>query len=137
MSERVLVTGNTVVEALLYLDSLDRPFDDPRLARIDASHRKIVLVTMHRRESWGEPMRRVLGAVRTLIETHHDIPVVLPTHPNQAVRNDVTEMLGQQDRVLVCEALSYVSLARLLAKADLILSDRAGSRKGPPPSVFR
>jgi UDP-N-acetylglucosamine 2-epimerase (non-hydrolysing) len=130
--EDVLVTGNTSVDAILGMAGMQRPYDIPELEEIEASGRRIVLVTCHRREIWGEPMRRLLAAVRTLAETHPDIHIVLPAHPNPAVRSDVHAALDGMDRILVCEPLSYPSLARLLRSATLVLSDSGGIQEEAP-----
>jgi UDP-N-acetylglucosamine 2-epimerase (non-hydrolysing) len=130
--DRVIVTGNTVVDAIEHVAGRNLPYDDPRLDEIEASGRRLVLVTVHRRESWGEPIRRVLGAVRRLVEEFPDIAVVLPAHPNPAVREDVETALDGVDRVVVCDPLPYGALARLLARSYLVLSDSGGIQEEGP-----
>lgn len=130
--DSVLVTGNTSVDAILGMAAKRAPYDVPELEEIDTSGRRIVLVTCHRRELWGEPMRRLLVALRALAACHPDIHLVLPAHPNPAVRSDVHEILGNTERVLVCEPLSYPSLARLLSRASLVLSDSGGIQEEAP-----
>lgn len=132
VGDSVLVTGNTSVDAILGMASTGLPYDLPELAEIEASGRRIVLVTCHRREIWGEPMRRLLRGVRTLVERHADIHLVVPAHPNPAVRADVHAALGGIDRILVCEPLSYPSLARLLSRSSLVLSDSGGIQEEAP-----
>lgn len=130
--ERVVISGNTVVDAIQHVASLHLPYSDPRLAEIEASERRIVLVTVHRRESWGKPIRDVLGAVRRLVEGHPDIQVVVPAHPNPAVRSEVEACLEGVERTLVCDPLPYADLARLLARATLVLSDSGGIQEEAP-----
>lgn len=130
--ERVVVTGNTVVDAIRHVAAQDIPFEDPRLAEIEATGRRLVLVTVHRRESWGEPIRRILGAVKQLVASHRDIHVVLPTHPNPDVRRDVEEALAGTERVLICEPMPYANLARLLSRASLVLTDSGGIQEEAP-----
>ena len=101
----VLVTGNTVVDAIQYVAAQDLPYSDPLLRTLDHSDRRTVVVTIHRRESWGSPMRRILGAVRELASTHPDIDIVLPAHPNGDVRRLVEQELGETDRVLISDPL--------------------------------
>ncbi|WP_279579067.1 non-hydrolyzing UDP-N-acetylglucosamine 2-epimerase [Fodinicola feengrottensis] len=135
-SERVLTVGNTVVDAVLEVAGKCRPYQDSRLAAVDAEvragRRRLVLVTVHRRESWGEPMERVLRAVAEIVLTHPDIEVVLPAHPNPAVFGQVQEILGQLDRITVTEPLSYSDLARVLSVATLVLSDSGGIQEEAP-----
>lgn len=130
--ENVIVTGNTSVDAILDMASMRQPYDVPELAAIEESGQRIVLVTCHRREIWGEPMRRLLNGIRGLVEKHPDIHLVVPAHPNPAVRADVHAALDGSDRILVCEPLSYPSLARLLSRASLVLSDSGGIQEEAP-----
>jgi len=129
---RIVVTGNTVVDAIRHVADQDIPFGDPQLAGIEASGRRIVLVTVHRRESWGEPIRRILGAVRQLVESNPDIHVVLPAHPNPDVRRDVETALAGTERTYVCDPLPYADLARLLSRASLVLTDSGGIQEEAP-----
>lgn len=128
----VLVTGNTVVDAIQYVAAQDLPYSDPRLRTLDHSDRRTVVVTVHRRESWGSPMRRILGAVRELAVAHPDIDIVLPAHPNKDVRRLVEQELGETDRVLICDPLSYPDMARLLSRAGLVLTDSGGIQEEAP-----
>ena len=132
----VLVTGNTVVDAVLSVAArphlpatpdLTRP-----LARADAGARRLVLVTVHRRESWGAPLRAVLGAVADLLAAHPDVEVVLPAHPNPTVRADVLTVLGDHPRVAVTEPLDYPDLVAVLRRSTLVLSDSGGIQEEAP-----
>jgi len=94
---QILVSGNTVVDAALAVAARKLPYEEERLAGVAASGRRLVLVTAHRRESWGEPLDRVLAAVRELVRRFDDIHVVLPSHPNPAVRESC-ECAGRNTR---------------------------------------
>lgn len=132
----VLTIGNTVVDAVRTVAGRCRPYEDPRLTMIDddvrAGIRRLVLVTAHRRESWGEPMARILRAVAEIVLTHPDVEVVLPAHPNPAVRSLVDHVLGRLARVTITDPLSYSDLARLLAISTLVLSDSGGIQEEAP-----
>ncbi|GGK39765.1 UDP-N-acetyl glucosamine 2-epimerase [Pilimelia terevasa] len=130
----VLVTGNTVVDATLTVAGHRRPFENPDVAaaRADADGRRLVLVTAHRRESWGAPLERILAAVRTLVARYPDIDVVFPSHPNPAVRAQVDAGLAGTGRVTVTDPLSYPDLARLLSEAYLVLTDSGGIQEEAP-----
>ena len=124
----VLITGNTVVDATLAVARRRLPFENPQVAaaRANADGRRLVVVTAHRRESWGAPLDRILAAVRRLVERYADIDVILPSHPNPAVRAQVEAGLGGIERVTVTDPLPYPDLSRLLSEAYLVLTDSGG-----------
>ena len=128
---KVVLTGNTVVDAALTVVD-GRPELDPALREVVESDARLVLVTAHRRESWGEPLDRVLSAVRTLLNHYPDIHVVLPSHPNPAVRAQVEAGLANLSRVTVTDPLPYPALARLLSEAYLVLTDSGGIQEEAP-----
>ncbi|MBG0560881.1 non-hydrolyzing UDP-N-acetylglucosamine 2-epimerase [Actinoplanes aureus] len=131
----VLITGNTVVDATLAVAGRKLPFENTLLAARDEhknSTGRLVLVTAHRRESWGEPLDRILAAVKDLIARYPDIEVVLPSHPNPAVRAQVDAALAGVERVTVTEPLPYPDLARLLSEAYLVLTDSGGIQEEAP-----
>lgn len=126
----VITIGNTIVDAAIAVSASRAGFADSRVAgvvdRVAAEQSRLVLATVHRRESWGAPMRRVLAAVADLVGSVPDVEVVIPAHPNPAVRDEVHQTLGHLDRVLVTDPLAYVDLLRLLKCASLVLSDSGG-----------
>jgi UDP-N-acetylglucosamine 2-epimerase (non-hydrolysing) len=132
----VLITGNTVVDAALAIAARELPFDDARIAAaVDAAEHgeaRLVLVTAHRRESWGEPLERILRAVRRLVEAYPDVRVVLPAHANPAVRAQVERGLAGVPRVTITDPLPYPALARLLSQAYLALTDSGGIQEEAP-----
>lgn len=134
--ERVLTIGNTVVDAVRRIAARDLACADPRLEalvnRARTGSRRLVLVTAHRRESWGEPLERVLAAVTDLVTAHRDIEVVLPVHPNPRVGDQVRRALGGVPRVTLTAALPYAELARLLSVATIVLSDSGGIQEEAP-----
>ncbi|GGS43357.1 non-hydrolyzing UDP-N-acetylglucosamine 2-epimerase [Actinokineospora fastidiosa] len=131
----IVVTGNTVVDAVRLIASTDRPAVDPSFAalepELDAGAR-LVLVTVHRRESWGAPLDGVLSAVRALVERHEDVRVLLPAHPNPAVRAQVRAALGDTPRAVVTEPLGYPDLVRALRRAALVITDSGGIQEEAP-----
>ncbi len=131
----ILVTGNTVVDAAQLICRLDRPARDPLLveaeAELDRTGGRLVLVTAHRRESWGTPLDRVLAAVRTVADEHPDVRIVLPVHPNPAVRAQVS-VLATHPRVTVTDPLDYPDLIRVLRRSALVLTDSGGVQEEAP-----
>lgn len=132
----ILVTGNTVVDAAQRVAALDLPAADPALvaleAELDRDGARLVLVTAHRRESWGEPLDRILAAVRRVTEDHPDVRVLLPAHPNPDVRAQVTAALGDHARVHVTDPLAYPDLIRVLRRSALVLTDSGGVQEEAP-----
>ncbi|GAB2600290.1 UDP-N-acetyl glucosamine 2-epimerase [Paractinoplanes abujensis] len=131
--EDVFVTGNTVVDATLAVAGRRLPYENQAVAaaRMSSTNR-LVLVTAHRRESWGEPLDRILGAVRELVAKYPDIDVILPSHPNPAVRAQVEAGLAGLERVTVTDPVAYPDLSRLLSEAYLVLTDSGGIQEEAP-----
>jgi UDP-N-acetylglucosamine 2-epimerase (non-hydrolysing) len=128
----VHVTGNTVVDALLDVSPRIRSASDPALAHALASGRRLVLLTAHRRESFGVPIRRVFQAVRTLADERDDVTVVYPVHPNPNVREPAQEILSGHPRVALTEPMSYLDLVLALREATLVLTDSGGIQEEAP-----
>ena len=132
----IVVTGNTVVDAALRIAELEAPAANPDLIAVEhdlETHGgRLVLVTAHRRESWGTPLDEILTAVAGLAERHPDIRVLLPMHPNPAVRTQVIAALGGHPQVTLTEPLSYPDLVRVLRRAALVLTDSGGIQEEAP-----
>jgi UDP-N-acetylglucosamine 2-epimerase (non-hydrolysing) len=124
--DKVLVTGNTVVDAALHVvrQAAIRRYRPRPPGRL-------ILVTTHRRESWGPPLTRILKAVRELVNQYPDVHVIIPAHPNPAVRAQV-KTLRDLDRVHVSDPLPYPELMRTLADAYLVLTDSGGIQEEAP-----
>ncbi len=131
-ADRVNVTGNTVVDAVLALRDAARPIEDPQLARALGSGRRIVLITVHRRESFGQPIREVFRALRALAETHADDLFVYPVHPNPNVKQVAEELLAGLPNFLLLSPLSYSDLVNVLARAWLVITDSGGIQEEAP-----
>ena len=130
--ETVVVTGNTVVDALLQAVELPGGYDEPALADLDADPRRVVLVTAHRRESWGEGHAAVARAVAEVARSEPDVLVVFPVHRNPVVRETVLPVLAGIDNVRVVEPLPYRGLVRLMRRSHLILTDSGGIQEEGP-----
>lgn len=128
----VVVTGNTVIDALLATVGKQVPFDDPRLEALASSARRILLVTTHRRENWGEAMAGVGRAVARLARQTPDLTVVLPIHRNPVVRDAVLPHLDGLGNVLVTEPLAYGQFTRMLALSTVVLTDSGGVQEEAP-----
>ena len=125
------VTGNTVVDALLQSRRPDYRFTIPALAALDPG-RRVVLVTLHRRESFGAPMRAVCAALRRVAGRHPELTFVLPVHRNPSVREVVLPMLEGCANILLIEPLDYLDFIHLMARSHLIVTDSGGVQEEAP-----
>lgn len=130
---RVHVTGNTVVDALQSVADLERPIGNDALRDIvlDES-RRLVLLTAHRRESFGEPLRRVFQAVRQIADEREDVVVLYPVHPNPNVLEPARDVLSGHSRIVLTEPLDYFDLVAALRHSDLVLTDSGGIQEEAP-----
>lgn len=128
----IVVTGNTVIDALLHTVAKQLPFTDTELEQIAVSSRRILLVTTHRRENQGETMHGVGRALARIAEAHPDLTIVLPVHRNPVVREAVLPAIQGCPNVVVTEPLAYGEFTRLLSLADLVLTDSGGIQEEAP-----
>ncbi len=126
------VVGNTVVDALLATRAM--PCPEPALAAVPelAPHERLVVVTAHRRESFGEGMRQIARALRRIAREHPDVRLVYPLHPNPNVQAPMREILGDEPRVHLIPPLDYLPFVHLMARAYLIISDSGGVQEEAP-----
>ena len=135
--ERIFVTGNTVVDALLEVRERPPAVEDARVARLlDAlaptSPRRLVLLTAHRRESFGTPLEGVFRAVAEIAERFPDVEIVYPVHPNPRVLGPARRILGARPRIHLVDPLSYGDLLAVLRRASLVLTDSGGIQEEAP-----
>ncbi len=127
--ENIYKTGNTVIDALLYTVK-NHPSDveglnlNPNL--------KTILLTSHRRENFGEPIRNICKAVLKLVENNKDIEFVYPVHPNPNVQKPVYELLENKERIHLIKPLEYAQFCSLMKKAHIILTDSGGVQEEAP-----
>ena len=126
----VAVTGNTVIDALLAVVARDLPAVDPAVEVLDGG--PAVLVTSHRRESWGEPMGRTAAAVARLAKEFPDVRFLLPAHLNPMVREVLLPPLQGMDNVTITEPLCYSDFARAMATSTIMLTDSGGVQEEAP-----
>jgi len=134
-ADRVLLTGNTIVDALHeILARLERRGELPETVLPPAlvAGRRLIVVTGHRRESFGEGLRNICAALRAIAERNEDVVVVYPVHLNPNVQRPVRELLGDQPRVILTEPLDYLPFVDLLRRAFLILTDSGGIQEEAP-----
>lgn len=135
--DAIHVTGNTVVDALLHMSGRTSSGNRPEpvshaLRSALASGRRLVLVTAHRRESFGEPLRRAFGALRDLADRFEDVQLLYPVHPNPNVQGPASELLSDHPRITLCEPLGYADLVIALEAAELAITDSGGIQEEAP-----
>ncbi len=131
--KNIYITGNTVIDALLSVVDKNHKFDDKNLNNIDFENNKIVLLTAHRRENWGEPMKDIFAAVRELVTKNEDVNVIFPMHKNPLIRELANESFKDvEDKIHLIEPLEYVDFANLMAKCYLIMTDSGGIQEEAP-----
>lgn len=128
----IVVTGNTVIDALLTTVGKEIAFSDPRLEGLAASGRRILLVTTHRRENWGGAMEGVGRALARISRAFPDLEIVLPAHRNPIVRDAVLPRLEGVENVTVTEPLAYGEFARMMSLSTVILTDSGGVQEEAP-----
>lgn len=130
--EKIFVTGNTVIDALLTTVHAHYQFADAALQQLLDSPGKKVLITAHRRENQGAPMMHIFQAVRRLHETLPEVQFIFPIHKNPKVRELAAQILGDLERVHIIEPLDYEPFANAMSKVDLILTDSGGLQEEAP-----
>lgn len=126
--ETIIVTGNTAIDALK--TTVNRDYEDEIIKWAEGS--RLIVLTAHRRENLGEPMRNMFRAIKRIIDKHEDIKVVYPVHLNPIVVDIANEILGDCDRVKLIKPLEVVEFHNLLAKSYLILTDSGGIQEEAP-----
>jgi UDP-N-acetylglucosamine 2-epimerase (non-hydrolysing) len=131
--ERILVTGNTVIDALLMAIDQEHEFTVPALRQIDFGlPRKTLLVTAHRRESHGAPLENICHDLRDLLLARDDLQLIFPVHLNPRVRDTVFSILGGLERAFLVEPLDYPDFIQLMKCADIIVTDSGGIQEEAP-----
>lgn len=123
----IIVTGNTVIDALLMSANQDVGLSVP----LDSS-RRVVLVTSHRRENFGEPFRNICRALRTLAENNPEVEFLYPVHPNPNIKDVAYEFLGGVRNFTLCEPLDYLPFIAAMKRAYIILTDSGGVQEEAP-----
>jgi UDP-N-acetylglucosamine 2-epimerase (non-hydrolysing) len=130
--ENIVVTGNTVIDALYLAVQRRTAFTDPAVGRVASSGRRVVLVTTHRRENWGDAMEGVGRALARIAGRFPDVEIVLPVHRNPVVRDAVLPHLAGLANVTVTEPLGYGEFTHLLSLSTLVLTDSGGLQEEAP-----
>lgn len=128
----IYVTGNTVIDALKMTVQPDYTYRDAALNGLDFTAKRTVLVTAHRRENLGEPLKQICRAIRRMVEENEDVQVVYPVHLNPAVRETANEILGGHDRIHLIEPLDVFDMHNLMDRCYMVMTDSGGLQEEAP-----
>jgi UDP-N-acetylglucosamine 2-epimerase (non-hydrolysing) len=126
------VTGNTVVDAVERMAALPHEPGNAELRQALAGGRRLVLVTAHRRESFGAPLREAFGALREVADRCEDVTLLYPVHPNPNVRAPAQELLGDHPRIVLTAPLDYTDLLSAMKHSSLVITDSGGIQEEAP-----
>jgi UDP-N-acetylglucosamine 2-epimerase (non-hydrolysing) len=131
--DRCPVTGNTVVDALQLLCATRPPvLDGSGVEEAELEGRRLILVTTHRRESWGNNLEAICSAIRAIVQRWANVVVALPVHPNPNVQGPVSQLLGGHSRIKLLPPIDYIPFLALMRRAYLILTDSGGVQEEAP-----
>ncbi|NME83075.1 UDP-N-acetylglucosamine 2-epimerase (non-hydrolyzing) [Clostridium sp. SM-530-WT-3G] len=131
--EQIFVTGNTVIDALLSVIDDNIIFNQKVLNNIDYKNKNVILLTTHRRENWGKPMKNIFDSIIKILKEDETVEVIFPMHKNPMIRDlahNYFDVLN--DRVHLIEPLEYVEFANLMFKVKLIMTDSGGIQEEAP-----
>ena len=131
MSGSLYVTGNTVIDAMAYTVRGDQ-FTSPELNAIDFEGRRLIALTCHRRENYGEPMAQIFTAVATLAKQNPDVLIVYPVHLSPVVREAAQKYLGGIENIRLIEPLDAMDMHRLMARSYFVMTDSGGIQEEAP-----
>ena len=132
ITDGVFITGNTVIDALHTTVRKDFTFTTDLLNELDYEGKKIILVTCHRRENYGEPMKNIMTALRRLADKYEDVELVYPVHLSPVVREAAQNYLGGHDRIHLIEPLDVAEMHNLMARVYLVMTDSGGLQEEAP-----
>lgn len=132
ISKNIFITGNTVIDAFKTTVKNDYKFNNPILREMDYAKNRIILVTAHRRENLGEPLKHICQAIRRLTEKFSDVKVIYPVHLNPAVRETAYQILNNNPQVELLEPLDVLDMHNLIARSFMVMTDSGGLQEEAP-----
>ena len=143
--EKIVLTGNTVIDALLTVVNRDSPHPDllpqgakeiknvwEELGYTKLNNYRVILATAHRRESWGEGIKNISEAILALVEQFKDTAALVSVHPNPIVKDMVKEILKKHERIIISEHIDYVPFCKAMSASYIILTDSGGIQEEAP-----
>ena len=131
-SERIYITGNTVIDAIKTTVCADYEFKNQCLKSLDYENKRVILVTAHRRENLGKPLENICNAILETVDAFSDVEVVYPVHLNPLVRNTVNKILGNHERIHLIDPIDVEELHNLMNRCYMVMTDSGGLQEEAP-----
>ncbi len=128
----IFITGNTAIDAMGYTVKEDYHFTTEILNQLDFENRRVVVVTCHRRENYGQPMEDIMKAIAEVVRLHPDVDVVYPVHLSPVVRECAAKYLGNKERIYLIDPLDVQEMHNLLARCYMVMTDSGGLQEEAP-----
>lgn len=132
IKDNVYVTGNTVIDSFATTVQVGYHYHNSALQNLDKQEKKIILVTAHRRENLGEPLKNICRALKRIVEAEKNVIIVYPVHMNPRVRETVEECISHHERIVLTEPLDVPDMHNLMAESYLVLTDSGGLQEEAP-----
>lgn len=130
--ENVYVTGNTVIDAFQTTVDKNYQFHNHKIKDIDYKNNRVILVTAHRRENLGEPLKNICRAIKRVVNAYKDVKVIYPVHLNPVVRECVLDILGNNERIILTEPLDVLDMHNLMSRSYMVMTDSGGLQEEAP-----
>ena len=128
----VFITGNTAIDAMQYTVNKDFRFGLPELDNLDFAGKRVIVVTCHRRENYGQPMQDIMHAILDIVNTHPDVEVVYPVHLSPVVRECAFPILGGHDRIHLIDPVNVEQMHNLISRCYMVMTDSGGLQEEAP-----
>ena len=132
ISGKVFITGNTAIDAMRYTVQQDYLFQTPVLNELDFENKRVITVTCHRRENYGQPMEDIMRAIATVVEMHEDVEVVYPVHLSPVVRECAQQHLAGRARIHLIDPIDVQEMHNLIARCYMVMTDSGGLQEEAP-----
>lgn len=130
--DRIWITGNTAIDALALINGFEKHFKNRKLAKLPFRNKRIILLTCHRRESWGKKMEEIFKGVKRVVDEFEDVEVIFPVHLNPLIRQTAEKILGSRPKIHLVKSLSYPEMVKLINKSYLVATDSGGLQEEAP-----
>ena len=128
----IFITGNTAIDAMRYTVQKDYHFNTDILNQLDFVNRRVIVVTCHRRENYGEPMEQIMTAIAEVVRTHPDVDVVYPVHLSPVVRECAAKYLSGKERIYLIDPIDVQEMHNLIARCYMVMTDSGGLQEEAP-----
>lgn len=128
----IFVTGNTVVDALFWMTKQKYNFSDKQLRQVDFDNKKVILVTVHRRESWGLPLVDIFRALAKIAKNFPEVEIIYPVHPNPLIQKPAGEVLDNIQNIHLLAPLDYKDMILVMKKCFMVMTDSGGLQEEAP-----